>query len=366
MTNRWWVLLLAAGWLAGCAQAPAAPAATESPTAAATPAAVASGEPLVIMTHDSFSVSEAVIAEFERATGARVEILPSGDTGSALNKAILSKDAPLADVFFGVDNTFMSRALAAGIFEPYDSPAAAALPADVRLDPTGRLHPVDVGYVMINYDRAALRDAGLTPPATLEELADPRWRGQLIVQNPATSSPGLAFLLTTIAHFGEDGEYTWRDYWRALRANDVLVTDGWEDAYYTHFSGSSGAGPRPLVVSYGTSPAAEVYFSEGALSEPPTANLEVPAFRQIEFVGILAGTPRRALAERFVDFMLGPTFQADIPLQMWVWPAAPTAPLPEVFTAFATRPARVVELTPERIEAERERWIGEWTSLVLR
>ncbi len=351
--NRWWALLLAAGWLVGCAAAPDAAAPTATP----------GSERLIVMTHDSFSVSEAVIAEFERMTGAQVEILPAGDTGSALNKAILSKDAPLADVFFGVDNTFMSRALAAGIFAPYDSPAAAALPADVRLDATGRLHPVDVGYVMINYDREALRAAGLTPPTTLEELTEPRWRGQLIVQNPATSSPGLAFLLTTIAHFGEDG---WREYWRALRANDVLVTDGWEDAYYTQFSGSSGAGPRPLVVSYGSSPAAEVYFSEGALSEPPTANLDVPAFRQIEFVGILAGTPRRALAERFVDYMLGPTFQADIPLQMWVWPAAPDAPLPDVFAAFAERPTQVVELPPERIEAERERWIDEWTTLVLR
>jgi thiamine transport system substrate-binding protein len=328
----------------------------------------AAGGRLVVMGHDSFNVSEEVLAAFEQQTGATVELLRTGDAGSTLNQAILSREAPLADVIYGVDNTFLSRALEADILEPYESPALADIPAEFRLDPSNRMLPVDYGYVTINYDKAALAAAGLEPPADLRALAGPEWAGQLVVQNPATSSPGLAFLLATIAHFGEEGDYTWEQFWTDLRANDVYVSDDWSDAYYTQFSGSSGQGPRPLVVSYATSPAAEVFFSEGALSEPPTGNLLVPggSFLQIEFVGILKGTQNRALAERFVDFMLSPTFQSDIPLQMFVYPASSAAEQPDVFEQFAEVPAQPAGLTPEAIEQNRERWIARWTEIVLR
>ncbi|PDW04281.1 thiamine ABC transporter substrate-binding protein [Candidatus Viridilinea mediisalina] len=342
------------------AQAPGAEVDAPSPPAQA--------DRLVVMSHDSFSLSQEVLATFEAETGARVEFLRMGDTGSALNQAILSRDAPLADVFFGIDNTFLSRALEADIFVPYAAPALAEIPAELQLDPEQRLLPVDFGYVLINYDRAALEARGRTPPTSLEDLMLNEWRGQLVVQNPATSSPGLAFLLATIAYFGEDGEYSWQDFWRALRKNEVAVSQGWSEAYYTQFSGSSGEGPYPLVVSYSTSPAAEVFFSDEALDEPPTGNLIIPGgvFRQIEFVGILRGTQNEELAQRFVDFMLGPTFQADIPLQMFVYPANPTTPLPDVFTRFAEVPAQPTILSPEEIEQNRERWIEEWLDVVLR
>ncbi|NNJ09488.1 thiamine ABC transporter substrate-binding protein [Chloroflexales bacterium ZM16-3] len=351
-------LIFTALLLAACGQ----PAASE-PTAA--PAA---GQTLTVMAHDSFSVSEGVLAAFEAQSGAKVQVLKAGDAGSALNQAILSKSAPLADVFFGVDNTFLSRALAADIFMPYESPALADIPAELRLDPSNSLLPVDFGYVNINYDKATLTKDGLTPPASLEELTKPEWKGKLVVENPATSSPGLAFLLATIDHFGETGAYTWKDYWRDLRVNEVFVSNDWSDAYYTQFSGSSGAGPYPLVVSYATSPAAEVYFSEGKLTEPPTGNLLPPggSFRQVEFVGILKGTKNEALAKQFVDFMLGAQFQADIPLQMFVYSALPAAPQPELFAQFAEVPAQSVGLTPAQIEAGREGWITAWTEVVLR
>jgi thiamine transport system substrate-binding protein len=352
--------------------------ATSSPTAppVTTPAAnsvPADATPLpqqrlVVMAHDSFSVSEEVLAAFEREAGVDVELLKAGDAGGALNQAILSREAPLADLLFGVDNSFLSRALAAEIFLPYESPYLEAIPEELRIDPGNRLLPVTYGYVVINYDKAALEAAGRTPPASLEELARPEWRGQLVVQNPATSSPGLAFLLATIAHFGEGEGYDWRDFWADLRANEVYVSQDWSDAYYTQFSGSSGDGPYPLVVSYSTSPAAEVFFSDGALDEPPTGNLIVPGgvFRQVEFVGILRGTQNEALARRFVDFMLQPQFQADVPLQMFVYPASPDAELPEVFRQFAEIPAQPATLSPEQIEQGREAWIEQWTEIVLR
>lgn len=361
-------LLLVACGQQGASDPTAQPVATAPAAEAPTEEVPMGTETLVVMGHDSFNVSEEVLAAFEQEAGVQVEVLKAGDTGTALNQAILSKDAPLADVFYGVDNTFLSRALAADIFLPYESPALAAIPEELRLDPSNRLLPVDYGYVNINYDKEALAAAGRKPPTSIEELARPEWRGQLVVQNPATSSPGLAFLLATIAHFGEGEGYSWQDFWRDLRSNEVYVSQDWSDAYYTQFSGSSGDGPYPLVVSYSTSPAAEVFFSEGRLSEPPTGNLLVPGgvFRQVEFVGILKGTQREELARRFVDFMLGPQLQADVPLQMFVYPANPEAPLPEVFTQFAEVPEQPATLSAEEIEQGREAWIEEWTTIVLR
>ncbi len=326
------------------------------------------GRTVTVMTHDSFSVSEPVVAAFQEQCGCTVQFLKSGDTGLALNKAILSKGNPLADVFYGVDNTFLSRALAEDIFEPYESPALAGIPDELKLDPSNRLLPVDHGYVTLNYDRAYFEEQGLALPQTLQDLTQAPYKGLLVVENPATSSPGLAFLMTTIAAFGETGDTTYLDFWRDLRANDVLVVDGWEDAYYGQFSGGSGEGDRPLVVSYATSPAAEVFFADPQPAQSPTGNLFLPggSTEQIEFVGILRGAKEPELARQWVDFMLGETFQADIPLQMWIYPARTGTPLPEVFTQHAQEPTEVVQLTPEQIEAGREGWLKAWTDTVLR
>jgi thiamine transport system substrate-binding protein len=315
------------------------------------------------MTHDSFAVSEEVILEFEEQHNAKVEILPSGDAGAALNQAILSKNNPLADVFFGVDNTFLSRALEANIFTPYSSPLLAEIPDELELDAEHRLLPVDYGDVCLNYDRAWFGQAGLAPPASLEDLARPEYEGLLVVENPATSSPGLAFMLATVGHFGAEG---WLDFWAALRDNHVLVASGWEDAYWGE-STWAGGGNYPLVVSYATSPAAEVYFSEGALQEPPTGNVlgAGACFRQVEFVGILAGGKQRDLAEKLVDFLLNQRFQEDIPLQMFVFPANANAALPD-FYQWAERPAQPAQVSAEDIQANRETWIKQWTETVLR
>ncbi len=346
--------------LAACAAPPAPDAASP---------AVQPPRTLVLMSHDSFAVSEDVIRQFEAEHNATVEFLKAGDAGEALNKACLSKSNPLADLFFGVDNTFFSRAIACDIFEPYASPALASIPADLQLDPQNRLLPVDFGYVNLNYDRRWFEQQGLPAPQTLRDLARPEYRGLLVAPNPATSSPGLAFLLTTVAAFGENGDYTYLDFWRELRANDVRVTDGWSDAYFSHFTvGSGGMGDRPLVVSYSTSPAADVFYSEGAKSEPDSGNISPPGetFRQIEFAGILRGAQQPDLARAFVDFMLDTPFQEDIPLQMFVYPANSQAALPALFTQFAPVPVEPAALDPAAIEANRERWIEAWTQTVLR
>ena len=345
------ILLLVLMGLAACS-----PQATETqPTELQT---------ITIMTHDSFSVSEEIVKSFEEANKAKVVFLQSGDAGAVLNKAILTKAAPLADVLFGVDNTFLSRALEGDVFETYESPVLSEIPDKFKLDTSNRALPVDYGDVCINYDKGYFADNHLAVPQSLEDLTKPEYKGLLVVENPATSSTGLAFLLATIAHFGD----AFSDYWQALKQNGIVVVDGWETAYYTSFSGSSGHGPQPMVVSYGTSPAAEVIFAETLPEDAPTASVIGPdtCFRQIEFAGILKGTKNRDLAETFVDFMLSKQFQEDVPLQMFVYPVNPNAVLPDAFTKYAQAPEQTATLAPDLIAEKRDAWIQAWTDLVLK
>lgn len=361
-------LLLISSVLAGCAgnqstpTQPAPPAQDEETQPAAVPEDAVT---LNVMTHDSFAVSEEVIRQYEQENNVRLSFVRAGDAGSALNRAILSKGAPLADVFYGVDNTFLSRALEEDIFEPYDSPRLSEILDELKLDPQNRALPVNYGDVCLNYDKAYFTENELALPQTLEDLTRPEYRGLLVVQNPATSSPGLAFLLATIAHFGEDG---YLQYWTELTENEVVVTNDWEGAYYTNFSGSSGQGPQPLVVSYNSSPVAEVVFASEQLSESPTGSIVAPemCYRQIEFAGILVGTNQRAAAEKFIDFLLSPAFQEDIPLQMFVYPANQNAELPEPFIQFAEQPQSPALLDSALIAQNREQWIQAWSEVVLR
>jgi len=297
-------------------------------------------QPLTVMTHDSFAISPETLIAFEQQRNAKVTILNSGDAGSMLNRAILSKDAPLADVLYGVDNTFLSRAQQADIFVAY-TPAAASFTDGV----------------------AALASRGLEPPRSLQDLLMPEYKGLLVVQNPALSSPGLAFLLATVAEFGPA---KWQGYWKLLRENDVLIAPDWNTAYYTHFSGSSGKGSRPMVVSYSSSPAAEVVFADPKRDTAPTANVDFAAFEQTEYVGILKGTPQETLARAFVDFMLTDTFQNDMPLNMFVYPVTKSAVLPEVFRNFSTIPTVRAQLVPAEIAANRDAWVKEWDAIMLK
>ena len=336
-----------------------------SPKATATPQPTSTGpQPLTVITHDSFAASKEAVKAFEDANQAKVTFLKSGDAGAVLNKAILTKDAPLADVLFGVDNTFLSRALQGDIFEPYQSPALNGIPDEFKLDRSDRALPVDYGDVCINYDKAYFAENNLAVPQSLEELTKPEYKGLLVTENPATSSTGLAFMLATIAHYGD----SFTDYWQALKDNGLIVVDGWETAYYNNFSGSSGHGPQPLVVSYGSSPAAEVMFAEKPLDDGPTASIlgQDTCFRQIEFVGILKGTQHRALAEKFVDFMLGKQFQEDMPGQMFVYPVNPHAALPDAFVKYSQAPKQTATLAPDVIAEKRDAWIQAWTDVVMK
>jgi len=321
------------------------------------------GRLLTVMTHDSFAISESVLKVFEAENNVQVKFLEVGDAGTAVNKAALSKDNPLADVFYGVDNTFLSRALEEDIFESYQSPLLKGIDPAFQLDPSYNALPVDFGDVCLNYQKAYFTDHNLTPPQDLDDLILPPYEGLLTVENPATSSPGLAFLMTTVAYYGEEGYLA---YWEKLVNNEVNIVNDWETAYYGAFS--QAGGPDPIVVSYSSSPPFEVLFSDQPLDDAPTAAVTSPGscFRQIEFVGILKGTPNRELAEKWIDFMLSPTFQEDIPLSMYVFPVNPQVVLGETFQKYLEIPEITAAISPELIARNREKWINDWTQTVLR
>ncbi len=322
-------------------------------------------KPVVLVTHDSFVIPDDLKRTFQRRTGSRLRILQTGDAGETLTKALLTAGNPQGDVLFGIDSNLLSRALDADLLVPYRSPRLVSVQKRFVLDPQHRALPVDHGDVCVNYDRAWFAERDLSLPRSLDDLAEPAYDGLFVVANPATSTPGLAFLLATIAKYGEDG---WQDYWRRLRENEVLVVDGWEEAYNARFSGSGGGGggDRPLVVSYASSPPAEVIFRQPRPRQAPTGVIEDSCFRQIEFVGILRGTENEEGARELIDFMLSPRFQEEVPLSMFVFPVISGARLPPEFRKFAVVPDDPLELPPEEIEANRDRWVKEWTRLVLR
>jgi thiamine transport system substrate-binding protein len=318
-----------------------------------------------LLTHDSFALSDGTLDAFTDETGIDVEVIQGGDAGTVVNQAILTNGNPQADVLYGIDSTFLSRALDERLFVEHEATGVDEVRAELgQVEPAGCVTPIDYGDVCINYDKAYFEENDVPPPADLDDLVDPAYADLLVVENPATSSPGLAFLLATVEAFGDDG---WHDWWTDLRDNGVEVVDGWEEAYYSSFSGGLGSeGDRPLVVSYASSPPAEVVFADPPVDDAPTGVIEDSCYRQIEYAGVLAGTEHPDEAGRLVDFLLSETVQRDLPLSMFVFPARDGVELPPEFVAHAATPDEVFELPPEEIDANREEWIDEWTDLVLR
>ena len=309
----------------------------------------ASGGTVTLVTHDSFGLSDGLLDAFEERSGLTVEVVQQGDAGTLVNQLVLTKDAPLGDVVFGIDNSFASRAVDEGVVAPTTQPGAFE----------DALVPIDFGDVCINVDHTWFAEQGLAEPVTLEDLTEPGYKDLLVVPNAVTSSPGLSFLLATIGAFGEDG---WQDYWTALKANGLKVADGWTDAYYTDFSGGGADGPRPIVLSYASSPPYTV--PEGG-TEPTTGALLDTCFRQTEYAGVLEGAANPTGAQEVLEFLLSDEVQDDIPVSMYMYPVSPSATLPEEWTEFAPLATDPFEISPEDISANREAWLAAWSETVI-
>jgi len=339
---------IAIATLAGCSSTTPEPTASGSKTPADTE--------VTVVTHDSFAVPDALVASFEKETGITVTFVAPGDAGTLTNQLVLTKDAPLGDVAYGVDNTFASRALEAGVFADYTSTVpAAADAAKYAVEGSSALTAIDYSDVCLNYDLGYFADHNLAVPQTFDDLLKPEYKGLISVTNPATSSPGLAFLLATIAAKG-DG---WQDYWTALAANDLRVTASWSDTYYTDFSAPNYGGDFPIVLSYASSPPFEVIDGE-----PTTAALLDTCFRQVEYAGVLTGAKHPGAAAKVVDWMLSDDFQAALPENMYVYPVSSSVEVPADWTQYAPLSPAPWSVPAADIDANREQWIKDWTAVV--
>jgi thiamine transport system substrate-binding protein len=320
----------------------------------------AAGGTVTLVTHDSFALSDGLLEQFEADTGLTVQQVAPGDGGALVNQLILTKDAPLGDVVYGIDTTFASRAIDEGVLAPYTSSAPAAADAAAYApDDSGSLTAVDVGDVCLNVDHAWFTAQGVPEPTTLEDLTQPQYRDLTVVTNAATSSPGLAFLLATVGAFGEDG---WQQYWTDLTANGLKVAEGWSDAYYTDFSGGGGGGSRPIALSYASSPPETVPEGGG---EPTTGALLGTCFRQVEYAGVLAGAQNPEGAQQLLDWLLSDEVQADIPGSMYMYPVSSAVDLPEEWARWAPQAEQPIEVPLADIAEHRDEWVRDWTDLVI-
>lgn len=315
---------------------------------------------LTIVAYESFTPPEGIFDAFTNETGISVRIVAAGDAGEMIAKATLTAGNPEGDVMWGVDNTLLSRALDADVFDPYVSevdgldPDLVATAADV-------VTPVDYGDVCVNYDVERLEQLGIDPPTSFDDLASPDYRGLLVTPSALTSSTGLAFLLGTIA----DDPDGWQQTWRDLRDNDVLVVGGWYEAYYTEFSRYGG--DRPLVVSYASSPPAEILFADPPLpdgSPAPTAAVTSTCFRQIEYAGVLRGSKQVEEARALIDYLVSPIFQESMPESLFVFPANERATLSDTFTTYVQPVTDPLVMEPATIAASRDAWLEEWDAIV--
>ncbi|MFF4660118.1 thiamine ABC transporter substrate binding subunit [Streptomyces sp. NPDC001381] len=323
---------------------------------------------VTLVSHDSWAVSKSVLAGFEKESGYKVKVLTDGDAGQAVNKAVLTKDNPQGDVFFGVDNTLLSRALDNGLFQSYEAKGLDQVGSAYQLDSgRHRVTPVDYGDICVNYDKQYFADHKLAPPATFADLVKPAYKNLLVTENASTSSPGLGFLLGTAARYGDDG---WEGYWKQLKANGVKVVDGWEQAYNEEFSGSAGGkkakADRPLVVSYASSPPAEVIYGDPKPSTAPTGVATGTCFRQVEFAGLLSNARNSAGGKALIDFLITKKFQEDMPLNMFVYPVVKGASVPPEFTRYGPAAEDPETMDPAKIAGHRDQWVKSWTSLVLK
>ena len=298
---------------------------------------------VTLLAYDAFTPPEGIFDEFTKATGAKVKVVTGGDSGAVITKAILTAGNPEGDVLWGIDNTTLQKVQAKKVLNTYT--------------------PVDYGDVCVNYSKRWFAEHKLTPPSTIDDLTKTEYMNLLVVQDPVNSSPGLAFLLATIAKHPTD----WQDYWGKLKKNGVKISPDWTTAWTMDYSGSGNKGDRPMVVSYGSSPPAEMVFATNpsAIDFPDSGVIEQTCFRLTEYTGVLTGAKNPHLGQQLVDYLLGKTFQSAMPTSLFVWPVNPEATIPPVFIRWAVRATTPLTIPPAEIDTNLKSWLDDWRALAL-
>ena len=310
---------------------------------AQTPQTDANPKSVTLLTYDAFTPPEGIFDSFEAETGAKVTVVTGGDSGAVVNKAILTAGNPEGDVLWGLDDTTLGRAQKAKVLDTYEA--------------------VDFGDVCVNYSKSWYAKKGQTPPASFDDLVKPEYKGQLVIEDPVASSPGLNFLLATVAQYGED----WKDWWTQMKANGVHIAADWTTAWTMDYAGAGSPGKYPMVVSYGSSPPAEIVYADPKkpVTQPDSGVIESTCIRQTEYAGTLRGTKNPNIAAELVDYLLGKEFQESMPTSLFVWPVNKEAVIPEVFSKWAVKPSTPLSVDPDEIRANLSGWLDEWRALAL-
>lgn len=308
-------------------------------------AGVIMGSNLVVYTYDSLlPLVKIALPIFEEKYGVTVEVRSYGDAGAVLSKVIAEGAKSDVDIVIGIDNILAKRALTEDIFLPYKSENADKISDEsLVFDKSWRLTPYDFGSLAIVYDPEEL---GTLEMDGLINLTDKKFKKNLIIQDPRTSSTGLAFLVWTYTAHKDDFD----EFWRKLKPSILTVTMGWDDAFEKF-----EAGEAPMMVSYATDGAYSYeYYGETKYKAIIPGNV---GYGQIEGAGIVKWTDEETLAKKFIDFILSPEFQSNIPLNQWMFPVVEVQ-LPKSFE-YAIEPGSLLTIDPDLdVDHLIERWVN--------
>lgn len=300
---------------------------------------------LIVYTYDSMvsGLAKDIAPVFESIYGEKVKFLSFGDAGKALSRILIEGKKTKADVILGLDQTLLLKAKRYGILMSYRPVNYGLIKESLRpKDYTAT--PFDYGSIAIVYNTKTVKD----PPRSFEDLLSPRFKRKIVVEDPRTSSTGLSFLLWTVAVYGDE----FADYWRKLKDNILTVTSGWDEAFEMLERGEAD-----LMVSYLTDGAYSYYYYKSAKFLPTV--MKEGMFVQREYVGIVKYTKKPELAKRFVEIMLSSFVQKKIPLKQWMFPVTDVK-LPEVFQKYVPRVNKMIEIDPEKVSKNLDKWINEW------
>jgi thiamine transport system substrate-binding protein len=318
-----------------------------------------SKETLVVYTYDSF-VSWGPAGELKEVFEARydcnLEFVTAGGGKATLSRLLAEREAggTDADLFMAEVND-VPRVATYDLFllvTVEDIPNIAFVPQDLLLAQTAGLIPYEYGYITLTYDSQVLSEEDL--PERLEELADPRYKGMLVCEDPRTSSTGFSFLLWTIARFGEEG---YLDFWRSLDPTLLTITQGWSEAWtlLTH-------GEAPIVVSFSTDTAYGAMYEDSLRYRAFAPGGE--GYRTVYGVGIVRETDHPELAKGFIDLLLSKEIQELLPRTEIMFPANEMAELPEEYQEHAVIPSDPLMLPLEIVGARMDNWLHDWARVI--